>query len=248
MGMLLSVNHLGKVYTVPHAASFAAVADVSFDVAAGHIVGFPGPNGAGKTTTIKMLLGLITVGDMGFGIAEEAENGTLEQLFLSPLGPLRLFLMRAVITLGTSLVFIICVLIGILLLTGIRLRLELVQLIPFSLALLVALALGLLVANLAIVFKRVSQALSIIQFGFVFLLMIPFDTSGPLLAFVGHFVPLVPMFSLLRQMLHHPAGFAGGGLLLFWSMVNTLVWLLVGLITFQQATNAARHHGTIGHY
>ncbi|HAY54165.1 ABC transporter permease [Schleiferilactobacillus harbinensis] len=197
---------------------------------------------------VLWMLVLNTVGDMGFGIAEEAENGTLEQLFLSPLGPLRLFLMRAVITLGTSLVFIICVLIGILLLTGIRLRLELVQLIPFSLALLVALALGLLVASLAIVFKRVSQALSIIQFGFVFLLMIPFDTGGPLLAFVGHFVPLVPMFSLLRQMLHHPAGFAGGGLLLFWSMVNTLVWLLVGLITFQQATNAARHHGTIGHY
>lgn len=248
MGMLLSVNHLGKAYTIPHAAPFAAVSDVSFTVAAGHIVGFLGPNGAGKTTTIKMLLGLITVGDMGFGIAEEAENGTLEQLFLSPLGPLRLFLMRAVITLGTSLVFIICVLIGILLLTGIRLRLELVQLIPFSLALLVALALGLLVASLAIVFKRVSQALSIIQFGFVFLLMIPFDTGGPLLAFVGHFVPLVPMFSLLRQMLHHPAGFAGGGLLLFWSVVNTLVWLLIGLITFRQATNAARHHGTIGHY
>lgn len=60
MGMLLSVNHLGKAYTIPHAAPFAAVSDVSFTVAAGHIVGFLGPNGAGKTTTIKMLLGLIT--------------------------------------------------------------------------------------------------------------------------------------------------------------------------------------------
>ncbi|WP_405127554.1 ATP-binding cassette domain-containing protein [Schleiferilactobacillus harbinensis] len=61
MGMLLSVNHLGKAYTIPHAAPFAAVSDVSFTVAAGHIAGFLGPNGAGKTTTIKMLLGLITV-------------------------------------------------------------------------------------------------------------------------------------------------------------------------------------------
>jgi ABC-2 type transport system permease protein len=48
------------------------------------------------------MLVLNTVGDMGFGIAEEAENGTLEQLFISPLGPLRLFLIRAAVSLGMS--------------------------------------------------------------------------------------------------------------------------------------------------
>ena len=36
-----------------------AVRDVSFDVAAGEMVGFLGPNGAGKTTTLKMLSGLL---------------------------------------------------------------------------------------------------------------------------------------------------------------------------------------------
>jgi ABC-2 type transport system ATP-binding protein len=36
-----------------------AVADVSFTVARGEIVGLLGPNGAGKTTVIKMLLGLV---------------------------------------------------------------------------------------------------------------------------------------------------------------------------------------------
>ena len=37
----------------------AAVADISFDLAPGEIVGFLGPNGAGKTTTLKMLSGLL---------------------------------------------------------------------------------------------------------------------------------------------------------------------------------------------
>ncbi|MDZ7342566.1 MAG: ATP-binding cassette domain-containing protein [candidate division KSB1 bacterium] len=36
-----------------------AVADISFDLAPGEMVGFLGPNGAGKTTTLKMLAGLL---------------------------------------------------------------------------------------------------------------------------------------------------------------------------------------------
>ncbi len=37
-----------------------AVADVSFDVPAGEMVGYLGPNGAGKSTTIKMITGILT--------------------------------------------------------------------------------------------------------------------------------------------------------------------------------------------
>ena len=36
-----------------------AVDEISFEIAAGEVVGFLGPNGAGKTTTLKMLSGLL---------------------------------------------------------------------------------------------------------------------------------------------------------------------------------------------
>ncbi|HEY9647830.1 MAG TPA: ATP-binding cassette domain-containing protein [Chroococcidiopsis sp.] len=72
---MITVKNLTKVYpvavkepglkgTLSHFfhrtyRSISAVADVSFHIEPGEVVGFLGPNGAGKTTTLKMLTGLI---------------------------------------------------------------------------------------------------------------------------------------------------------------------------------------------
>jgi branched-chain amino acid transport system ATP-binding protein len=53
-GALLEVRELSVSFGGLH-----AVQDVSFDVAAGRIVGLIGPNGAGKTTTIDALSGFV---------------------------------------------------------------------------------------------------------------------------------------------------------------------------------------------
>ncbi|HMD72346.1 MAG TPA: ATP-binding cassette domain-containing protein, partial [Steroidobacteraceae bacterium] len=50
----LRVVNLRKEYP-----GLTAVADVSFEVERGEVVGLLGPNGAGKTTTINMVLGLL---------------------------------------------------------------------------------------------------------------------------------------------------------------------------------------------
>jgi len=44
----------------PRWRTLRAVADVSFDIAPGEMVGYIGANGAGKSTTIKMLTGILT--------------------------------------------------------------------------------------------------------------------------------------------------------------------------------------------
>ena len=73
--MAIAARHLSMTYRAPvrepgvrgalralvrrQTRDVVAVDDVSFDVAAGEIVGFIGPNGAGKTTTLKMLPGVL---------------------------------------------------------------------------------------------------------------------------------------------------------------------------------------------
>ncbi len=72
---VIHVHDLRKVYEVPERESglkaattslfrrvtkdVVAVGGISFEIAAGEVVGFLGPNGAGKTTTLKMLSGLL---------------------------------------------------------------------------------------------------------------------------------------------------------------------------------------------
>ena len=51
---MIQVEGLTKLY-----GDFRAVADLSFAVRAGEIMGLVGPNGAGKTTTLRCLAGII---------------------------------------------------------------------------------------------------------------------------------------------------------------------------------------------
>lgn len=62
MAYLIEAKGLQKRY-----GEFTAVADSTFNIKAGEVVGFLGPNGAGKTTTMKMITGLL-VPDKGHAL------------------------------------------------------------------------------------------------------------------------------------------------------------------------------------
>ena len=57
MSSLISVKNLSRYY-----GDFCAVNHISFELAAGDILGFLGPNGAGKSTTMQMLSGNLAPG------------------------------------------------------------------------------------------------------------------------------------------------------------------------------------------
>lgn len=80
--VLLEVQGLGKVY-----GELRAVADLSFQLAPGEIVGLVGPNGAGKTTTLRCLAGIIpptqgTIRIAGHGLDTEPVKAKQHLAFL----------------------------------------------------------------------------------------------------------------------------------------------------------------------
>ena len=71
MSSLISVNNLTRRY-----GDFCAVNNISFELAAGDILGFLGPNGAGKSTTMQMLTGNLapTLGEISINGVDLLEN------------------------------------------------------------------------------------------------------------------------------------------------------------------------------
>ena len=69
---MIEVEHLSKLY-----GTTSAIADVTFSVEPGEILGFLGPNGAGKTTTMRILSGYLpatsgTAKVAGFEVHEDS--------------------------------------------------------------------------------------------------------------------------------------------------------------------------------
>lgn len=71
----LSAHNLRKKYKAR-----TVVADVSFEVAAGEVVGLLGPNGAGKTTCFYMIVGLVAVDGGEIRIDKDGEHDRLTHM------------------------------------------------------------------------------------------------------------------------------------------------------------------------
>jgi ABC-2 type transport system ATP-binding protein len=71
MSSLISVNNLTRRY-----GDFCAVNNISFQLAAGHILGSLGPNGAGKSSTMQMLAGNLapTLGEISINGVDLLDN------------------------------------------------------------------------------------------------------------------------------------------------------------------------------
>jgi ABC-2 type transport system permease protein len=189
---------------------------------------------------------LFIMTDIAGGLQYEAQTGTLEQLFLSPFGAPKVFVMRTLASLMLQLTIIVCIVLIIMALTGSRLEFPPTLLLPLFTVLLGAYGLAFIMGSLALLLKRVQQLIGIIQFGLLFLIATPTETWAGSLQVFRWLLPMTAGAGLLRDLMAR--GEALNLAQFGWALLNGIGYFTVGLLIFRFAERQAKRRGMLGGY
>lgn len=182
---------------------------------------------------------------LSWGVTEEANTGTLEQLYMSPIGFHWISVFIVIADFIISSLMEIPVLILMMLTTGRWLHIDVFTLILLFIPTIGGVyGIGFIVGGISLVYKRIRSFFQILQFLFIFLLMIPVD-KFPL----AKLLPLSLGTYLIHEnmtkgvsILHMPAV----DLMILYA--NFLFYFFFGMWIFSRFEFQARMKGVLGHY
>ncbi|MBW4488891.1 MAG: ABC transporter permease [Trichocoleus desertorum ATA4-8-CV12] len=189
---------------------------------------------------------IFIMNDIAVGLQAEAQTGTLEQLFLSPFGASRVFLMRAIASLTLRLFLTLVVLLIIMAVTGSRLNFSFSLFLPLSAILLGAYGLSFALGALALLLKRVQQVLGIFQFALLFLISTPTENWTGSLQVLSRILPMTAGAGVLRELMAEGQALDWNELAI--AFINGAVYLVVGVLLFWQAERRAKQRGLLSGY
>lgn len=190
-------------------------------------------------------LAIFTYTSMAEELVREAQQGTLEQLAMSPLG-LRKVLMGKVLS-GLVWQFVVITLVLTLMMatSGKWLHIDVFSIFPLVLLTLGPIVgLSFVMGGLAVVFKKVESMLQIIHMGFIACIAVPLNRVPAL-----KFAPLAWGNRLLGKVM-----IDGESLLslpasdVWFLVIHAAVYVAAGLVIFKSFERMARSRGLLGHY
>ena len=189
---------------------------------------------------------IIAFGAISYTVLTESQTGTLEQVYLSPFGPIKVFLVRAIAGLAFQMALIFGVLVVILLITQRRLHMTVAVIPPVLTVIIASYGLGFLLGGLALLFKRIGNVLNVSQFALIFLVMTPVESWTGNAKIGGYMLPLVPSAGMIRDIMARGKPFDMGDFVI--ALGNALVYFALGMLLFSLADRYARSKGVIGGY
>lgn len=190
-------------------------------------------------------LAIFTYSELSFVLVQEASQGTLEQLAMSPLGFRKVIFIRTIVALLFNLLIMAIFLLLMMMSTGEWLHLDVLSIVPLVLITIVGvLGLSLVVGGLALLFKQIQSSLQILQFVFVLLI-------SPIVDYVP-FIKILPLAwgtRLVGRVMIDGISLAQipvQDLLIL--IASSIFYFLVGYLIFRFCENKARDYGLLGHY
>lgn len=184
--------------------------------------------------------------EVAIQLQQEAQTGTLEQLFLSRYSAIQVFLMRTLANLSFQIIQILSILLLILVLTQSRLNFPPTLILAFFTVLLGAYGLAFILGSFTLLFKRSQQILALFQFPLLFLLTTPTETwtgTGKLFAQI---LPMAPGAGLLRDLMAR--GESLNLISLAIALLNGSIYFAVGLLLFRVAEYRTKRGGMLSGY
>jgi ABC-2 type transport system permease protein len=195
---------------------------------------------------------IVMVSQMSWNLTNEAQTGTLEQMYMSPIPSGLLIFGRTIATLITGTIELLIVATALILALNIHIAFDW-QMIPVLLITLIGLAgFGYMVAGATIVFKQVGPLANIVENLLLFIngTFLPVDYMPGWLATIARIYPTTQGIIVLRQIaldglsLHEV--WTDGSLILL--IAHSLVFLILGWLVFVWCERVARRRGTLGQY
>lgn len=172
----------------------------------------------------------------------ESQQGTLEQLFMSPAGFHKLMFVRLVVGFGISILLNACLLFLTMLTSGRWLDIPYLQvLVLITLAVPAVYGLGYIFGGMALLFKRIESALHILQFGLIALVSIAAYPINSL-----SFLPFSAGAYTVNRVIVHGESFE-----LWWYGfvgLNSVFYFLLGISIFRYFEKRAMKLNVLGHY
>ncbi len=194
-------------------------------------------------STALWFLALMAMQGIGWEITLEATRGTLEQLYMSPIGAWRILLARMVGTVLVNLLIIVLMLFLSMATARQWLNFDLVTLLPVLLLTITGmLGVGFMVAGLSLVYKQVDSLLQIAQFVFLALVAVPLSALPEL-------APVVKGADMVRGVMVEGTPLTGFSVLDWISLgLNAAAYFLLGIFLYGRAERRAMNRGLLGQY
>ena len=190
-------------------------------------------------------LTMMTMNFIGFAVIQEAMRGTLEQLYMSPMGVWKIMFTRIIGQFALQTIIMIILLFAAMLTSGQWLNLNPMTTIPIILLTMFSMVgVSFMIAGLAIIVKQIQAFLQIFQFVLMGLVFVPI-TVAPYLAFA----PFVKGVNMVRVVMIENLTLTQ----LPWSdfvilLANSIVYLALGLFVFFRCEKIAMKKGLLGQY
>ncbi|WP_047979779.1 ABC transporter [Ornithinibacillus contaminans] len=194
---------------------------------------------------IFWFLAMLVVNDIGWQITNEATQGTLEQLGMSPIGIWKIMMSRLISTTIIEFIIIIALLYLSMLTAGQWLNVDVLSILPILILTLISMfGLGMIIAGFTMILKQIQAFLQILQFLLAGLTFVPLSVA-PFLAFF----PFVKGIDMVRDVMINGVSisqFPIGDILIL--VFNAVFYFGLGLIIFLRCERFAMQKGLLAHY